>query len=103
MLCLFVYDCIHCLEDEPIFGGADMCLEPLAETGLSVNSYEWESPDLVSVDNSSFNSPLALEQPCLSVQGRLNDHSDFWLTELGPSSFVEGITKGYQLPFYKVA
>ena len=37
-----------------------MCLEPLAETCLSVNSYEWESPELVSVDNSSFISPLAL-------------------------------------------
>ena len=80
-----------------------MCLETLAETCLSVNSYEWESPELVSVDNSSLNSPLALGQPCLCVQGRLNDHSDFWLTELGPSSFVEGIvTKGYQLPFIKL-
>ena len=31
--------------------------------------------ELVSVDNSSLNHPLALGQPCLSVQDRLNDHA----------------------------
>ena len=38
-----------------------------------------------------------------SVQGRLRSHSDYWLQELEPSSFVkEVITQGYRIPFVRL-
>ena len=39
--------------------------------------------------------------PPISVQGRLREHSAFWLEELEASDFVRGIvTEGYRLPFF---
>ena len=39
------------------------------------------------------------EAPSVSVQGRLKEHSDFWLTELEASDFVKGIVQhGYLIP-----
>ena len=38
----------------------------------------------------------------VSVQGRLKEHSQFWIEELKPSSFVRDIvTSGYRLPFLR--
>ena len=97
--------CMHtCLESESLLNGFDMCLEPSAEHYLSINGFEWESPELASLENaplSNIQSPYP--ETCVPVQGHLKQHSDFWLKELKPSSFVEGIiTKGYQLPFVRL-
>ena len=44
--------------------------------------------------------PIA-EASSVTVQGRLKEHSDFWLTELEASKFVRGIVQhGYRIPFY---
>ena len=46
--------------------------------------------------------PIA-EASSVTVQGRLKEHSDFWLTELEASNFVRGIVQhGYRSPFYQV-
>ena len=43
--------------------------------------------------------PIA-EAPTVTVQGRLGEHSDFWLTKLEASDFVMGIVQhGYRIPF----
>jgi hypothetical protein len=43
--------------------------------------------------------PVA-EAPSITVQGRLREHSDYWLTELEASDFVRGIVQhGYRIPF----
>ena len=40
----------------------------------------------------------------VSVQGRLRSHSQFWLDNLDPSSFVrEIVTQGYRIPFIRFA
>ena len=40
------------------------------------------------------------EAPSVSVQGRLKEHSDFWLTELEASDSVKGIVQhSYRIPF----
>ena len=66
---------------------------------LEVDSFEWESPDW----HSHFCTPLEVSKSYPPVQGRLKDHSGFWLSELEPSSFVETIvSEGYRLPFIKL-
>ena len=38
----------------------------------------------------------------VSVQGRLKEHSQFWIEDLKPSSFVcDIVTLGYRLPFLR--
>ena len=41
-----------CLESESLLNGFDMCLEPSAEHYLSINGFEWESPELASLDHA---------------------------------------------------
>ena len=49
--------CMHtCLERESLLNGFDMCLEPSAEHYLSINGFEWKSPELASLDHAPFSN-----------------------------------------------
>ena len=91
--------CIRCLDYELNLGDVDPSAEPVAEACLLLDSYEWESPQSDSCSNVQSEIP----QSYPPVQGRLKEHSAFWLNELESSSFVESIvSQGYQLPFIKL-
>ena len=70
-----------CVGEDRIEGDVN-CLDPF---GASAGSDTLKKPSVIS------------------VQGRLKQHEKFWLNELEPSSFVEGIiTGGYRLPFLRL-
>ena len=77
----------------------DCCPKLLVDPFQPLESYEWESTEMVSLDHHL--SILPVSYP--SVQGRLSEHWAFWLNELETSSFVQSIiTQGYQLPFLRL-
>ena len=50
---------------------------------------------------AEFDSENSMDR--ISVQGRLRTHSQFWLEELEPSSFIkEIVTQGYRIPFIRL-
>ena len=66
--------------------------------------WEWDTP--LSTPRPEVGSSKDLEPEPDShnytVQGRLRENADFWLSELQPSSFVsEIVTVGYRLPFIR--
>ena len=91
---LNMFACIHRLEYEFNLVDPDMSV-PLAGAYLPlvVDSFEWESPDW----HSHLGTPLDVSKSYPPVQGRLKDHSGFWLNE-----FETIVSQGYRLPFIKL-
>lgn len=100
-----LHACIRCLDYELcVRGGADLLIGPFSEFFLSPDSDNLESLEMqVFRESSGLSDSKSQSHPCQSVQGRLQEHSDFWLNELESSSFVQTIvTQGYTLPFTRL-
>ena len=68
-------------------------------SNLTVNEHSHDLEDFFGEMPSMPHVPIA-EASSVTVQGRLKEHSHFWLTELEASNFVRGIVQhGYRIPF----
>ena len=96
--------CIQCLNHELGFrGDAYLPIRPSTEFYLSPDGGNLESLEMQIVRESCTlsESQFHLYPP---VQGRLRQHSECWLKELEPSSFVQTIiTQGYRLTFTRLS
>ena len=84
--CLFVF-LAECL----VLDQSAVCFLPLHEDLSVIEGDEW----FRGLNGQDHDMQV-------SVQGRLKEHSQFWIEELKPSSFVRDIvTSGYRLPFLR--
>ena len=98
-----VISVVCCILNWLYTAGAVVCVENTVSVSNQSESLPTvlEAVELVAV---RLLEPVPVGDPePVSVQGRLHEHSSFWLEELEASSFVKDIvTCGYRIPFVKL-